>query len=63
MYPWLVQTSVLDSEPLAAAMEVHLSLSDCKFLKIFICKTYKELFIRLRLKGKYLIAAGSTVIS
>lgn len=32
--------------PLAAPMEVHLSLSDCKFVKIFIYKTSKELTIR-----------------
>lgn len=35
---------------LAAPMEVHLSLSHCKFLKIFIYKTSKELIISLRLK-------------
>lgn len=44
---------------LATPMEVHLSLSDCKFLKIFIYKTSKELIIRLRLKDECFIAAGS----
>lgn len=44
--------------PLAAPVEVYLSLSNCKFLKIVICKTSKE-FIRLRPKGEYFIAAGS----
>lgn len=33
--------------PLAAPVEVHLSLSDCKFLKIFIYKTSKELYFQV----------------
>lgn len=45
--------------PLAAPMEVHLSLTDCKFLKIFICKISKELIIMLWPKGEYFIAVGN----
>lgn len=48
---------------LAAPMEVHLSLSDCKFVKIFIYKTSKELTIRLQPKDECVTAAGNTCSS